>query len=237
MQQRQLRLGDVIDDYCPRERRVTNHAVVAMIGDAVRLTRCTTCEAEHDYKQARVPRQRRKTETPAALYAQVASGAPKRVTHEPAGAPAPSAADTGAIEPNGIEPGSMEAAAPAQPPEDGAEPGNAEALGQEPQEPEEEEGPAHRRLIRAALPRIEGHQPPPRPIPEFTVRQPGGRQNRFRPRHQRGGGPGQPGQFFPGNRSNGGGFNGPPRGGGGRPPQGHMSSRPPRHHGGPKRGK
>ena len=30
--QRQLRLGDILDDYCPRERRVTNHAIVAMIG-------------------------------------------------------------------------------------------------------------------------------------------------------------------------------------------------------------
>ena len=33
MQQRRVRLGDVLDDYCPRERRVTNHAVVAMIED------------------------------------------------------------------------------------------------------------------------------------------------------------------------------------------------------------
>jgi hypothetical protein len=24
MQQRQLRLGDILDDYCPRERRLTN---------------------------------------------------------------------------------------------------------------------------------------------------------------------------------------------------------------------
>ena len=31
MEQRRLRLGDILDDYCPRERRVTNHAVVAMI--------------------------------------------------------------------------------------------------------------------------------------------------------------------------------------------------------------
>jgi hypothetical protein len=29
----------------------------------------------------------------------------------------------------------------------------------------------HRRLIRATLPRIEGEQPPPRPIPEFTMHQ------------------------------------------------------------------
>ena len=82
VQQRQLRLGDILDDYCPRERRVTNHAVVAMIGDAVKQIRCTTCDAEHDFKHAKVPRQRRKTETPAALYAQVLATGPKRVTHD-----------------------------------------------------------------------------------------------------------------------------------------------------------
>src|SRR6478609_6272526 len=78
MQQRQPRLGDILDDYCPRERRLTNHAVVAMIGEEVKQTRCTTCEAEHEYKHARVPRQRRKTEQ-SALYSQVlAHVAPKK---------------------------------------------------------------------------------------------------------------------------------------------------------------
>src|SRR5438105_14998577 len=81
MQQRQLRLGDILDDYCPRERRVTNHAVVAMLGSDVKQTRCTTCDAEHEYKHAKVPRQRRKNETPAALYSQVLANAPKRVAH------------------------------------------------------------------------------------------------------------------------------------------------------------
>src|SRR5438876_5972017 len=83
MQQRQLRLGDILDDYCPRERRVTNHAVVAMVGDTVKQTRCTTCDTEHEYKHAKVPRQRRKADTPAALYAQVAANGPKRVAHDP----------------------------------------------------------------------------------------------------------------------------------------------------------
>src|SRR5439155_21584535 len=83
MQQRQLRLGDILDEYCPRERRVTNHAVVAMVGPDVKHTRCTTCDTEHEYKHARIPRQRRKSETPAALYAQVAAGAPKRAVHNP----------------------------------------------------------------------------------------------------------------------------------------------------------
>ena len=59
MQQRRPRLGDVLDDYCPRERRVTNHVVVAMIEDKVKQTRCSTCDADHEYKQARVPSPRR----------------------------------------------------------------------------------------------------------------------------------------------------------------------------------
>ena len=80
MQQRQLRLGDILDDYCPRERRLTNHAVVAMVGDEVKQTRCTTCDTEHEYKHAKVPRQRRKADSPAALYSQVAANAPKRVS-------------------------------------------------------------------------------------------------------------------------------------------------------------
>src|SRR5688572_27906447 len=74
MQQRRLRLGDILDDYCPRERRITNHAVVAMIEDTVKQTRCTTCDAEHEYKQAKVPAaRRRKTGVPAA--AQLVEGA------------------------------------------------------------------------------------------------------------------------------------------------------------------
>src|SRR5262245_6160527 len=81
MQQRQLRLGDILDDYCPRERRVTNHAVVALIGADVKQTRCTTCESEHEYKQAKVPRRRRKTQTPAARAAAGLAAPPKR--HEP----------------------------------------------------------------------------------------------------------------------------------------------------------
>src|SRR3970040_1967997 len=60
MNERRLRLGDILYDYCPRERRITNHAVVAMIDDQVKQTRCTTCDADHEYKAARVPPPRRK---------------------------------------------------------------------------------------------------------------------------------------------------------------------------------
>jgi hypothetical protein len=76
MQERRVRLGDILDDYCPRERRVTNHAVVAMVEDQVKQTRCTTCDADHEYKHAKVPAQRRKkaSASPAALAARRGTG-------------------------------------------------------------------------------------------------------------------------------------------------------------------
>jgi hypothetical protein len=112
----------------------------------------------------------------------------------------------------------------------------------------EEEGPVHRPLIRASLPRPEGTPPPQRQAPDFTIRQPGGRPpNRFRPRHQRGGQPFQSqGGRGPGNGNGNGNMGGPSRGGsgmprhggGGRPPQGGAPTRLARRNGpGRKRSK
>jgi hypothetical protein len=234
MQQRQLRLGDILDDYCPRERRVTNHVVVAMVGDDVKQTRCSTCDTEHEYKHAKIPRQRRKAETPA-LYAQVLAGGPKRVAHEPPrdGAPATTEDQTDAQVAEEL------VSAPQEEITDDRTSGDEQlsaadeestpdaAITPEEDAPDEErddeEGPVHRPLIRASLPRHDGQAPPSRPIPEFTIRQPAGRPNRFRPRGAGGGGGGQ----FQGggNRSNGNmGGGGQSRGGGmrssGRPQQG-----------------
>ena len=71
MQQRQLRLGDILDDYCPRERRLANHTIVAMVGNDVRLTRCTTCDTEHPYKGGKAPRLRKKKTSVEAAYDEV----------------------------------------------------------------------------------------------------------------------------------------------------------------------
>jgi hypothetical protein len=186
MQQRQLRLGDILDDYCPRERRVTNHVIVAMVEQDIKQTRCSTCEAEHEYKHAKVPPQRRKKAEPGTLYKDVLAGLPKKPQPQVAGAgdderPQPDlpieASGTPPAEPDlpqrpaavvaerGVAPPTD---APAGPPaDDPVAPPADEPV--EPPEPEVE-GPVHRPLIRATLPRPEG-QPPARPIPEFTARQ------------------------------------------------------------------
>jgi hypothetical protein len=241
MQQRQPRLGDILDDYCPRERRVTNHAVVAMVGHDVKQTRCTTCDAEHEYKHAKVPRQRRKTNTPAALYSQVLASGPKRVTHDsvpPNGTEGDQNEDLSGVPVIELEPAAKEDAGDETPleasiPHEAAIPSQAaipqEAASEpladrdEPRGPELDKGPVHRPLIRASLPRPDGQPPQVRPIPEFTIRQPGGRANRFRPRQPRGG------QQFQSNRANGNAGGASSRGGmrssGGRPPLAHGPKR------------
>ncbi len=166
MQQRQYRPGDVLDDYCPRERRITDHAVVAMVDDDVQRTRCVVCEAEHEFKNARVPAQRKKGTT-AALFTQVLDNieAPaSRLAAPETSVPAnPPAADV--APPQTVAPQAPETSEPAAAAAEGAE-----------------DRPFRRSLIRAQLPRPEGQPPPPRAIPEFTMHQP------VNPRGKRGGG-------------------------------------------------
>ena len=243
MDQRPLRLGDILDDYCPRERRVTNHAVVAMIEDEVKQTRCTTCDAEHVYKGARVPK-RRKKDSPAGLYKEVLAGMP-----ETESTPALAVAVPGNIIDVPEQPQIAVEAAP-QP----EAPESAPAAQPDADEPDApaaspvEDGPVHRQLLRAKLPRPEG-QKDARPLPEFTVRQAAGRGNgHFRgdrskmravdPRAMGGRGGGGP---VNGNRAHGGGrFQGSrpgqQRNAGGRGPQGPFRGGQPRHGGKKGRG-
>jgi hypothetical protein len=210
MEQRPLRLGDIVDDYCPRERRITNHAIVAIVNEEVRQTRCTTCEAEHVYKAAKVPRRRASHagddpgEQPGQLIVPRPADAlpPAPIRADDAGEEVALTADIPPIEEHTPEPVS-ESVDEAQ--------------------PTEEVWHTHRRLIRATLPRTEGEPPPPRPIPEFTMHQRPARHGRPRQWHGNGSGNGNA-------NANGNGF-GPDRRQGRSGPPGHGSGRPRRHRG------
>lgn len=58
MADRPLRLGDVIDDYCPRCRLLLNHDVASLYQGVVAKVTCRTCYNTHDYKHAEVPPKR-----------------------------------------------------------------------------------------------------------------------------------------------------------------------------------
>lgn len=221
MQERRLRLGDVLDDYCPREKRLTNHVIVALVGDEVRTTRCATCDTEHVYKGGKVPTRRRKAEPQAALYKTVLENITGRDadTGDPL-TPAPAEVEVVVAAPPVMP--RVAAVPPAPPvvvsPVPAAPPVVPVAAHDEDDAPRREE-PVHRhQLIRASLPKLDGQVPERKPA-DFTLynvaRHPQGRRGRPRPQQAAGGvswggyspyanghpsgkGPQQPGQPGPG---------------------------------------
>ncbi len=55
----ELRLGDVIDDYCVKCRRLTNHAIVSLLNGEPAKMRCRTCYSDHDYRHEQAPPSRK----------------------------------------------------------------------------------------------------------------------------------------------------------------------------------
>ena len=52
---REMRLGDVIDDFCVKCRRLTNHSIVSLVDGAAAKVRCRTCYSDHDYRHEEPP--------------------------------------------------------------------------------------------------------------------------------------------------------------------------------------
>ncbi len=52
---REVRLGDDIDDYCVRCKRIMNHAVVSVLEGKPAKVRCRTCHSDHDYRNEQAP--------------------------------------------------------------------------------------------------------------------------------------------------------------------------------------
>jgi hypothetical protein len=51
----EIRLGDIIDDFCVKCKRVMNHAVVSMVAGEPAKVRCRTCHNDHDYRHEQPP--------------------------------------------------------------------------------------------------------------------------------------------------------------------------------------
>jgi hypothetical protein len=181
-----------------------------MIEEEIKQTRCTTCDAEHPYKGGQAPR-RKKKESSSALYKEVLAGKPEEAPHLTAAAQAGRAVDiddadhsdadrmnedeftTELITP--VEDAPVQLSDPDEPQLPIAALNEPDAR----DDKDRSEGPVHRPLIRATLPRPEGQKEVRNP-PDFTIRQSGGRGNpgnqqfrgggngRMRPRGSGGGG-------------------------------------------------
>jgi hypothetical protein len=246
MQPRRLRLGDVVDDYCSRCRLLSNHAIAAIVDDAIKQTRCSTCDFEHPYKDGKLPVRRTKKDGTSALYQQVLDNVTDGIPDDTAAAsaarpPAPvrpvvarpdaprpqPVSESPAIDiPVPAPPAPVAAPTLVRPVAASAPPPAAPApLAAAPVSESDEArddgnvGIVHRRLIRATLPKIEGAEREARPIPVFTVHEAANARGKFR-RFPRPAGQRPPGQGFGHGNGNGQGGNGnvmPRFGHGGQP--------------------
>lgn len=51
----EYRLGDDLDDFCIKCKRLTNHSVVSVVNGDVAKVRCRSCYNEHDYRHEKAP--------------------------------------------------------------------------------------------------------------------------------------------------------------------------------------
>ena len=91
MAERVPRLGEVIDDYCPRCRLLLNHDVASLAGAEVAKVTCRICHNTHDYRHAQAPARRASaSKKKKALVAEVLAGMPSLPPAAPPPPPTPS---------------------------------------------------------------------------------------------------------------------------------------------------
>ena len=89
MADRAVRLGDVIDDYCPRCRLLLNHDVASLFEGQVAKVTCRTCYTTHDYRHGEVPRRKTKQDEKKKLIDEVLASMPAPPAPSPLPVPSP----------------------------------------------------------------------------------------------------------------------------------------------------
>ena len=95
----ETRLGDIIDDFCIKCKRLMNHAVVSILDGKPAKVRCRTCYSDHDYRHELPPPPKVDPRKAALLQEALAK------------APEPGAQEAGTLE---VVPGETEVAAVAE---------------------------------------------------------------------------------------------------------------------------
>jgi len=81
MDQTELRLGDLIDDFCPRCKLLLNHAIASMMDGQVVKVVCKTCYTEHAYRHGEGGK--KKTAPRTTLFDQVLAKATPAAANSP----------------------------------------------------------------------------------------------------------------------------------------------------------
>ena len=70
----ELRLGDELDDYCVKCRRMTNHLIVSLVDAKAAKVRCRSCYADHDYRNEIAPPSKKELARQKELFNAVLAG-------------------------------------------------------------------------------------------------------------------------------------------------------------------
>ena len=70
----ELRLGDEIDDYCVKCRRLTNHLIVSLVDGKAAKVRCRSCYSDHDYRNEIPPPSKKELAKQKELFNAVLAG-------------------------------------------------------------------------------------------------------------------------------------------------------------------
>jgi len=63
MSTRKLAAGDIVEARCTRCRTLTNHTIVAMVGDTPKRVECNTCHGVHNFRAPAAPKAPKKPAT------------------------------------------------------------------------------------------------------------------------------------------------------------------------------
>src|ERR1700679_442454 len=77
------RLGDVIDDFLVKFRRLTNYSIVSLMNGAAAKVRCRTCYSDHDYRNEIAPPSKKELAKQKDLFAAVLAGNASMLTDAP----------------------------------------------------------------------------------------------------------------------------------------------------------
>jgi len=99
----EYRLGDIIDDYCVKCKRIMNHAIVSMLNNEPAKVRCRTCHSDHDYRHEQAPPPKVDTRKQALFNEVLAKVAPQATVPDPIPDP-PKAEEPEAAPPKTVKP-------------------------------------------------------------------------------------------------------------------------------------
>lgn len=79
----EYRLGDDVDDFCIKCKRMTNHAIVSLVAEEPAKVRCRSCYNDHDFRRGIAPPSKKELKAQQLMAELLAAGGLSEAVLEP----------------------------------------------------------------------------------------------------------------------------------------------------------